>query len=130
MSDMAGVRIATASPKLGPEIYRHKFGPFFDAGAEPVIVPEGDSAMTYYAVAQNLALVTLSWPNCDLIPPPNFVHLPIEPPVHAVRFAIVRRQEPQRALMNRFWTIVRGVVEDVTGESESQPVLEAPDRLG
>jgi hypothetical protein len=123
------VRIATASPKLGPEIYRHKFGPFFDAGAEPVIVPEGDSAMTYYAVAQNLALVTLAWPNCDLVPPPNFVHLPIEPPVHSVRFAIVRRQEPQRALMNRFWTVAGGVAADAPGAAP-QPAVESPARFG
>jgi len=130
MSDMAGVRIATASPKLSPEIYRHKFGPFFDAGAEAVIVPEGDSAMTYYAVAQNLALVALSWPNCDLIPPPDFVYLPIEPPVHTVRFAIVRRQEPQRALMNRFWSVARDVADDFPREEERQPAAQAADRPG
>ena len=111
MSELAGKRIATASPKLGSEIYRHKFGPFFEAGAEPVIIPEGDAAMTYYAVTQNLVLVVLSWPNCDLVPPPNFVYVPIEPPVHSVRFAIVRRQEPQRSLMNRFWEVAQEVSE-------------------
>jgi DNA-binding transcriptional LysR family regulator len=118
MSDLAGKQIATASPKLGPEIHRHKFGPFFEAGALPVIVPEGDTAMTYYAVAQKLALVVLSWPNCDLVPPPNFVYVPIEPPVHTVRFAIVRRQEPQRSLMNRFWEVAQEVSERATRNSE------------
>jgi len=118
MTELAGKRIATASPKLGPEIYRHKFGPFFDAGAEPVIVPEGDAAMTYYAVAQNLALVVLSWPNCDLVPPPHFVYVPIEPPVHRVRFAIVRRREAQRSLMNRFWEVAQDVSENASRDSE------------
>ena len=43
LSDLAGKRIATTNPNLGAEFHQKKYGPFFEAGAIPVVIPKGIS---------------------------------------------------------------------------------------
>jgi DNA-binding transcriptional LysR family regulator len=117
VEELAGRRIATTDPSLYPVVYRHKYGPIFDAGAEPVIVQEGPAAISFYAKTQRLIIIALSWPESDVIPPEGFVHVPISPPSHHVQFALVRRREESRMLLNQFWKVAQDVSDEVLGRS-------------
>lgn len=119
LSELNGRRIATTDPSLYPVVFRHKYGPIFDAGAVPVIVQEGPAAISFYAKAQRLIIVPLSWPDSDVIPPEGFVHVPIAPPLHQVQFAIVKRREESRMLLTQFWKIATEISDEVLREAQA-----------
>src|SRR3546814_9550279 len=73
--------------------------PFFDAGARPMIVSEGETAVPFYARDRSLAVLTVGWPHSEQGALADFVHLDIEGEVPVAKYALVRREEPARGLL-------------------------------
>lgn len=113
IEELSGRKVATTDPNLYPVVFRHKYGPIFDAGAVPVIVEEGPAAISFYAKAQRLIIIPLSWPDTDVVPPDGFVYVPLAPPAYQVQFAIVRRREESRMLMNQFWKVATEISDEL-----------------
>lgn len=114
MSDLAGQRIATTDPRLNPSVHERFLGPFLAAGAEAVVVAEGQQAIGYYARQERLLMVCYGWPDSEPSLPEGFVHVPIAGPVHDIEYLLVRRGEPARALLNHFWTLAKDVSAEIT----------------
>lgn len=118
IADLAGKRIAVTNPKLNSAVFEQNFGPFFDAGAEPVIVAEGKQAISFYAKEQRLIMIALSWPDSEPAMPTEFVHVELSGDVHSIEYALVRQRESKRVLLNRFWSLARKVSHELL-ESEA-----------
>src|SRR3546814_7122030 len=54
MSALAGREIPVTNPRLNPERWDMLYKPFFDAGARPMIVSEGETAVPFYARDRSL----------------------------------------------------------------------------
>ena len=118
IADLAGKRIAVTNPKLNSAVFEQNFGPFFDAGAEPVIVAEGKQAISFYAKERRLIMIALSWPDSEPAMPTEFVHVELSGDVHSIEYALVRQRESKRVLLNRFWSLARKVSHELL-ESEA-----------
>jgi DNA-binding transcriptional LysR family regulator len=116
LADLQGQRIATTSPKLNPSVHASTYGAFINAGAEPVVIAEGQPAINFYAKAERLVIISLGWPDSDPGAPGDFVHVPIAPPAPLIEYAFVRRREPPRALLNQFWSVAREVAAEQVRE--------------
>ncbi len=115
MADLAGQRIAVTDPRLNPSVHERFLGPFAAAGAELVVVTEGQQAIGYYARQERLLMVAYGWPDSEPGMPQGFAHVPISGPVHDIEYHLVRRGEPARALLNHFWTLAKDVSKEITG---------------
>src|SRR3546814_4991774 len=78
MSALAGREIPVTNPRLNPERWDMLYKPFFDAGARPMIVSEGETAVPFYARDRSLAVLTVGWPHSEQGALADFVHLDIE----------------------------------------------------
>lgn len=123
MSALAGREIPVTNPKLNPERWDMLYKPFFDAGAHPMIVSEGETAVPFYARDRGLPVLTVGWPHSEQGALADFVHLDIEGDVPVAKYALVRREEPARGLLDHFWQ----TAERVAAEFEvPQPPLPKP----
>jgi DNA-binding transcriptional LysR family regulator len=102
MSDLAGLPVATTDPKLNPAVHASTDGPFFEAGAEPVIVPEGQPAIGYYAREQRLAVISKGYPEENDLLDDGFVLKKICGPVHSIDYAIAFRKEEHNSVVRQF----------------------------
>lgn len=109
LSALAGREIPITNPRLNPALFDIVYGPFFAAGAKQLIVPEGDPAVAYTARSRRLPFVCMSYPFSDAGQLSDFVHVKLEPPVPLARFALVRRNEPARAVLDHFWNTALAV---------------------
>jgi hypothetical protein len=89
--------------RLDPGDLSGAYQPFFDAGAEPVFIPESARAVPHRAQIDRLAMISLR--DVDEPAPDGFVRLPVEPPAAVVDFVMVRRREQQRKVVERFWKL-------------------------
>jgi len=119
MADLKGKKIATTDPKLNPASHAINYGPFFEAGAERVVVQEGQSAVSFYARTERLLMVSVSWPDSEQGLPEGFVHVPLSGPTHKIEYALLRRKEPARLLLNQFWNVAREVADELVEPSQA-----------
>jgi DNA-binding transcriptional LysR family regulator len=105
MERLAGRTIPTFNPELSPEGYERYYGPLFAAGAVPYVVPEGHAAIPHYAAQQRLPVLCFHQDyrraHGALA---DFVELSIEKDAPRVEYALVRRREPARAILEHFWS--------------------------
>ncbi len=113
LSELKGRRIATTNPKLNPVSWEINYGPLFATGAEPFVVEEGQSAISFYARTERLVMISVSWPDSEQAVPAGFVHVPIAGPIHKIEYALLRRKEQHRLLMTQFWNMAREVAGDL-----------------
>jgi DNA-binding transcriptional LysR family regulator len=125
IGELRGKRIAVTDPRLNPAIHAAQYGQFLEAGAEPVLIPEGQAAIGFRATAERLIIVSLGWPHSECGTPAGFVHVPLRPPVGNIEYAILRRREPGRGLLDQFWR----VAEDVASELVGANLAEAEQRM-
>lgn len=110
LSALAGREIPVTNPRLNQELSDLLYGPLFDAGAIPYIVPEGEPAVAHTARSRRMPFVSLSYPHSELGALVDFVHVKLEAPVPLARYALVRRREPARAVLDHFWNAAQAVV--------------------
>jgi DNA-binding transcriptional LysR family regulator len=127
IAELRGKRIAVINPKLNPANFAAVYGPFLEAGAEPVIIPEGQPAIGHHAAVERLIMVSLGWPNSELGAPPGFVHAPLAEPAHNVEYALIRRREPARLLLDQFWQVAREVAAELV-KDETRPQVQSVSR--
>jgi DNA-binding transcriptional LysR family regulator len=106
---LAGQRIAVTNPHLNARTFALNYGPFLDAGAEAVVVVEGQSAIAYYASVDRLIRLCLGWPHSDTMTPSDFVHIEIETPLPDIEYELARRRESSTILVEGFWKVAREI---------------------
>lgn len=110
-SDLKGRQIAVNDPSLWPG--HHAFyGSIKDAGAIPVIVPEGRRAMAFYARRQHLIFVTFSWPHGELANRKDFIYKQLSPPLATMEYILLSRRENPSVVGRLFWELVESVDPD------------------
>lgn len=109
LSALAGRSIPVVSERLNPAVWAARYGPFVQAGAVPVTIVEGEPAIPFYARDQRLPVVCVGWPHSDQGAFGDFVHVELEGPAPQARYALVRRREPPRGLLNDLWNIAAGI---------------------
>ncbi len=102
MSDLKGIKIATTDPKLNPPVHARTDGPFFEAGAVPMVVPEGQPAIGFYAREQRLAVIAKGYPEENDLLVDDFVLKEISGPVHDIEYAIAFRNEEHSLVVRQF----------------------------
>jgi DNA-binding transcriptional LysR family regulator len=112
LAELAGRRMPVTNPDLNASLSQLLYGPIFEAGVIPLIVPEGAPAIAFYAASERLPVPVIGWPHSGQSDLPDFVHVEIEPPVPLARFALLRRREPPRALLDHFWNAAAKLVGD------------------
>jgi DNA-binding transcriptional LysR family regulator len=112
MSALAGREIPVTDPKLNQERWDILYKPFFDAGAIPLIVREGETAVPFYARERRLPVLTVGWPHSEQGTLAEFVHVDFEGDVPQAKYALVRRDEPARGLLDYFWNTARRIVDN------------------
>lgn len=120
MSALKGRKIPLLSPKLNPALWRELYAPFVDVGVEPLIVKEGDVAISFYARDSRLPVISNCWPHSEQDNLKDFVHVEIEGPVPCIRFALARRAEEPRGLLLHFWNRAKHIIAD--GEPLAEPL--------
>ena len=100
---LAGREIPVIHKRLNPAHWNVRYKPFVDAGAKPLVIPEGEPAIPYVARERRLPVVAVGWPHNEPASIGEFVHVAISEPVPMVRYMLVRRKEAPRALLNHFW---------------------------
>jgi DNA-binding transcriptional LysR family regulator len=116
IAQLRGRKLAVTDPKLNPAAHAAAFGPFYEAGAEPVVIKEGHPAIGYYAREQRLIMVCVSWPESEQAAPEGFVHVPLAPPTHQIEYGLVRRREPARLLLDQFWKVAGEVAAELASD--------------
>jgi DNA-binding transcriptional LysR family regulator len=116
---LAGRRIPVVNPRLNAAHFDILYGPIIAAGAEAVIVPEGEPALPHLAFNERLPVICVGWPNNVPGVLAGFVPVALEPPVPIERFALVRRKEPARGLLEHFWTSALQVVAAQNAEAQN-----------
>lgn len=116
-SDLKGRQIAVNDPSLWPG--HHTFYACLkEAGAVPVIIPEGRRAMAFYARREKLIFVTFSWPHSDLVGRRDFVFKLVSPPLDIMEYIVISRQEDTSAIGMLFWRLVTSISTDRLNVSE------------
>jgi DNA-binding transcriptional LysR family regulator len=123
IAGLAGRRIPLTNPQLNPALSELLYGPIFEAGAIPVIVPEGEPAIPFYAATERLPVLSVGWPHNQHGELADFVPVKLEPPVPVVRYALVRRREPARGLLEHFWNNAVQIVGQLAGEGATENVV-------
>jgi DNA-binding transcriptional LysR family regulator len=119
LADLKGRRIAVTDPKLNPAGWAINYGPFFETGAERVVIQEGQAAISFYARTERLLMICASWPQSEQAPPDGFVHVPVIGPVHRIEYALLRRREPARLLLDQFWKVAREVADELVDHEQA-----------
>lgn len=107
LADMAGREFPAMNQKLNPPFWGLVYQPFVDAGAIPVTAIEGDSAVPFYARERRLPMISICWPHSEQGQLSDFVHVEMDETAPSVRYSLVRRKEPARALLSHFWETAR-----------------------
>jgi DNA-binding transcriptional LysR family regulator len=128
LSALAGRSIPMSNPQLNAALSDILYGPLIAAGAKPVIVPEGEPAVPYFAVNERLPVVAVGWPHNLPGALADFVHVEFEPPAPMVRYALLRRNEPARGLLEHFWKNAARVMEGLSGDADAPPAQGGDER--
>lgn len=124
MEALAGRVVPVTNPKLNQERWDLIYRPFFDAGAIPLIVSEGETAVPFYARDRRLPVLTVGWPHSEQGTLSDFVHLDFEGDVPVAKYALMRRDEPARGLLDHFWQTAQGIAADNSPVAASVPSVE------
>lgn len=103
MDALAGRLIPVTDPKLNQARWDTLYKPFFELGAEPMIVSEGEAAVSFYARDRRLPFLTVGWPHSEQGALADFVHVEFSDNPPQAEYAFVRREEPARGLLSHFW---------------------------
>jgi DNA-binding transcriptional LysR family regulator len=115
MEDLAGRQIPTVKPELNATVHDRLYGPIFAAGAIPLIVPEGDAAIPFYAANQRLPMICVGERHLHQGAIADFVQVQFKGKPPLVQYALVRRREPARGLLDHFWTAAARQMDDASG---------------
>lgn len=121
MSALAGRTIPVTDPKLNQARWDTLYKPFFDLGAEPMIVCEGETAVPYYARDRRLPVLTVGWPHSEQGTLADFVHIEFSDVAPRAEYVFVRRDEPPRGLLSHFWEAAK-VFSESAGPSPAPAV--------
>ena len=100
---LLGLRIAVAPPGRDRSDFDCLYGAIFEAGAQPVFIPDGPTAVSHHAATDRLAMISLRAP--DAPAPAGFIRVPIEA-ASAITVGLARHSRDQ-GLLNRFWNSAR-----------------------
>lgn len=122
-SDLRGRRVAVTDPALWPSR-----DPIYEllerVEAIPVVVPEGQPAIKFYARRERLILVTFSWPWGELMNDDHFVYKELSPPLDVIEYVVVRRPDNASSAGEVFWELVTSIDPDrLDSSSEVASVL-------
>lgn len=109
-SALAGRRIPMTNPRLNPALSELVYGSLIEAGMIPAVVPEGEPAVPHFAAIERLPVVNIGWPRNVPGPLIDFVHVELEGDVPEIKYALVRRKEAHRGLVDHFWNNAARIV--------------------
>lgn len=122
MSALAGRKVPVTNPKLNQERWDRLYKPFFDVGAEPVIITEGETAVPFYARDKHWPVLTVGWPYSEQGALADFVHVEFEGEVPQAQYALVRRAEPPRGLLDHFWSNATRIAQECAADHATRNV--------
>ena len=122
MSALAGRTIPTVKPQLNTAIHERIYAPLIEAGAIPLVVPEGDAAIPFYAADERLPMVCIGERHNHQGAVADFVHVTLEGSPPLVQYALVRRREPPRSLLNHFWNVAKRLVKENSNSNVAELV--------
>lgn len=126
MSALADRSMPMTNPHLNNAFADLLYGPLLELGLTPVIVPEGEPAVAHVAASERLPVVNIGWPHNIPGPLVDFVHVEFEGEAPQVHYALVRRKEAHRGLVDHFWNNAARVVGDVVPTALPASTRKAP----
>lgn len=125
MDMLAGRRIPTIKPQLNKAFYDRLYGPVFEGGAIPLVVPEGDEAIPFYARNERLPMICLGERHSNHGAVSDFVEVPFEGNPPLSQYALVRRREAPRGILEHFWNAAVKLIDESAGAEVARLVPRA-----